>query len=380
MGKALTILGSTGSIGTQALDVVREHPDQFHIVGLSCGRNITLLTQQIHEFTPQMVCVTNETDASELRAEFPTLEVVFGPAGLDELACLDADMLLVAIVGTTALMPTYKAIANGTTIGLACKEVLVSAGDIIMGLAREKGVPILPVDSEHAALKQCLSVVNEDYAQVDKVTLTASGGPFRTWDKAQLSTVIPAQALKHPNWDMGGKITIDSATMMNKGLEIIEAHFLFNLPYDKIEAVIHPQSIVHALAEFKDGNVMAHMGLPDMRFPIQYAMSYPEKHSATWPRMNLAEMSDLTFEPVDYGKFSLFKLALDAGRAGGVSPAVMNAANEVAVGQFLKNEIGFLDITSRVEAALTEFGSRHAITIDDIVALDNEVKSQVARS
>ncbi|MDA1353149.1 MAG: 1-deoxy-D-xylulose-5-phosphate reductoisomerase [bacterium] len=377
MRKAITILGSTGSIGTQALDVIRENRDRFRVVGLSCGQNIALLREQIREFSPEIVGVSEETDAKDLRLEFPKLEVVSGANGLNELAIRRTDMVLVAIVGTTSLMPTYLAIDAGYDIGLACKEVLVSAGDIIMAHATKKQVAMLPVDSEHAALKQCLSLVNGDISQVERVTITASGGPFREWATADLSNVTPELALKHPNWDMGGKITIDSSTMMNKGLEVIEAHYLFDLDFDDIDAVIHPQSIIHALAEFKDGNVVSHMGLPDMRYPIQYAMSYPEKYPSNWPRMRLTELGALTFEPVDFGKFRLFKVALDAGRAGGVAPAVMNAANEVAVGRFLRREIGYLDIIREVENALERFSDRNVSSIQDIVALDAEVKRSI---
>ncbi len=381
MMKRITILGSTGSIGTQALDVVRTHRDRLCVLGLSAGRNINKLLPQIQEFRPQFVAIQDENDLPTVR-EFVrsnaiTCEILAGPEGIETLAIAgQPDMLLVSIVGTAALLPTIKAIQARIPIALAAKEVLVAAGDWVMSLAAELNVPIVPVDSEHAALHQCLA--NVPIEAVERLVLTASGGPFWNRPKATFPAITRAEALKHPNWAMGDKITIDSATMMNKGLEVIETHHLFQLPISKIEVLVHPQSIVHGLVQFRDGNVIAQMGPPDMRLPIQYALTYPDKIGSPWPRVDLTRVP-LAFHAPDLDRFACLKLAYAAAEKGGTFPLVLNAANETAVALFLADQIGFMDIATRVEIAL-EFGSTTPLTrIDDIVALDIDIREKVRR-
>ncbi|MGE4169584.1 MAG: 1-deoxy-D-xylulose-5-phosphate reductoisomerase [Candidatus Margulisiibacteriota bacterium] len=379
--KTLSILGSTGSIGRQTLDIVREFPHQFAIAGLTAGNNIDLFKQQILEFKPKRIGVLTEAAQQTLRAFVADnalhCEVLVGPQGLIDIAAApDNDLLVVAIVGTASLMPTYRAIEAGIPIGLACKEVLVAAGDRIMALAKTKNVPILPIDSEHAALKQCLAGIQEDPNQVDTLILTASGGPFWNRPATKFSTITREEALRHPKWTMGSKITIDSSTLMNKGLEIIEAHQLFGIGYDSIQAVIHPQSIVHALVEFTDGTHLAQLGLPDMRFPIQYALTYPEKWPNPWPKKPLWELGELTFFEPDVSKFPLLQLAFDCGKAGGSLPAVMNAANEAAVHLFLEGKIGYTDIHRCVAKAVETHIALPEPDIETLVALDAETKEK----
>lgn len=376
--KRLTILGSTGSIGTQTLDIIRNNPERYQAIGLSCKGNIKALSKQIQEFRPKQVHIEDETQIKDLQNNFPSLTILTGKQGLIELACTsETDMLIVAIYGTTALHPTTKAIEAGIPIALASKEVLVSAGSIIMPLAKEKNVPILPIDSEHAALKQCLASIKEDITQIEKATLTASGGPFWKTPKTQFENITPKQALNHPSWTMGPKITIDSATLMNKGLELIEAHHLFNIPFEKLDAIIHPTSIIHALAEFKDGTTIAQMGLPDMRFPISYALSYPEKHPNPWPKTELSKLGKLEFHPIPHDKFPLLGLAITCGKTGGTAPAIMNAANEAAVLEFLKGSIKFTDIQKQIETALEKFPQNNTPTLEELIALDQEIKENI---
>lgn len=379
--KNIAILGSTGSIGTQALEVVKAFPEQFSVRALSAGRNMALFQEQLLVFQPAYASVFSENEAVNLRhwvqAQGLNIEVGVGEEGLIGVATYPGiELLLVAIVGTASLVPTYRAILQGIPIGLACKEVLVSAGDILMPLAKAHGVPILPIDSEHAALKQCLAGI-EDFSQVEKLILTASGGPFRGWTRDQLQTVTLQQALKHPKWSMGAKITIDSATLMNKGLEVIEAHHLFGMPFDRIEVTVHPQSIIHSLVEFKDGTLLSQMGLPDMRFPIQYVMTYPEKWSNQWPKTKLSQLTALEFFEPDLVTFPLLKLAFEMGKKGGTYPAVMNAANEAAVHLFLNQKIGFLDIEKIIINALESFSHQATPALQDIVALDTQVKERI---
>ncbi len=374
--KSISILGSTGSIGTQTLEIISAFPDRFRVKGLSAGRNMTLLKEQIALFNPELVCVTCSEDAKILNQEFPSLEVFYGEMGLDTLATTACDLLVVAIYGTTAIRPCYKAISNGQAIGLACKEILVSAGDLMMAKAKACGATILPIDSEHAALHQCLH--ERDMDSVEMITLTASGGPFWEYPLDRFSSIRKEDALKHPNWSMGSKITIDSATMVNKGLEIIEAHHLFGLEYDQMTAMIHPQSIVHAVASFCDGNVIAQLALPDMRIPIQYALSYPEKIVAPWPRLSLIDTPDLSFHEMCYKRFPLFRKALEAGQEGGLMPAIFNAANEKAVLSFLDDKISFLEIEKSIDSALNKFSQQSSPTIDEIIHIDGEVKHYVS--
>ena len=342
--RKITILGSTGSIGTQTLDVVRENKD-ITVVGISAGKNIRLLEQQIREFSPRLAVVWDEEDARALQETVRDLsvKVAWGMEGLLELASMEeADLMVTAIVGMIGLRPTIAAIQAGKDIALANKETLVTAGHLIMPLAREKGVSILPVDSEHSALFQALH--GEKKAQVRKLLITASGGPFRGRSKKELEQVTPADALKHPNWDMGQKITIDSATLVNKGLEVMEARWLFDVDLDQIQVVVQPQSVIHSMVEFCDGAVMAQLGTPDMRLPIQYALYYPDRRPLPGARLDFWKMHELTFERPDTDTFRGLPLAMEAARAGGTMATVFNAANERAVAKFLKEEIRFLDI------------------------------------
>lgn len=342
--RKITILGSTGSIGTQTLDVVRENKD-ITVVGISAGKNIRLLEQQIREFSPRLAVVWDEEDARALQETVRDLsvKVAWGMEGLLELASMEeADLMVTAIVGMIGLRPTIAAIQAGKDIALANKETLVTAGHLIMPLAREKGVSILPVDSEHSAIFQALH--GEKKAQVRKLLITASGGPFRGRSKKELEQVTPADALKHPNWDMGQKITIDSATLVNKGLEVMEARWLFDVDLEQIQVVVQPQSVIHSMVEFCDGAVMAQLGTPDMRLPIQYALYYPDRRPLPGDRLDFWKMHELTFERPDTDTFRGLPLAMEAARAGGTMATVFNAANERAVAKFLKEEIRFLDI------------------------------------
>ena len=352
--KKITILGSTGSIGTQTLDVVRENKD-ITVVGISAGKNIRLLEQQIREFSPGLAVVWGEEDAKVLRDAVRDLpvKVAWGMDGLLELACMEeADLMVTAIVGMIGLRPTVAAIQAGKDIALANKETLVTAGHLIMPLARERGVSILPVDSEHSAIFQVLH--GEERSQVKKLLITASGGPFRGKSKKELEHVTPADALKHPNWDMGQKITIDSATLVNKGLEVMEARWLFDVNLDQIQVVVQPQSVIHSMVEFCDGAVMAQLGTPDMRLPIQYALYYPDRRPLPGDRLDFWKMHELTFEQPDTDTFRGLPLAMEAARAGGTMATVFNAANERAVAKFLKGDIGFLDIYEIIGEAMAQ--------------------------
>ena len=352
--KKITILGSTGSIGTQTLDVVRENKD-ITVVGISAGKNIRLLEQQIREFSPGLAVVWGEEDAKVLRDAVRDLpvKVAWGMDGLLELACMEeADLMVTAIVGMIGLRPTVAAIQAGKDIALANKETLVTAGHLIMPLARERGVSILPVDSEHSAIFQVLQ--GEERSQVKKLLITASGGPFRGKSKKELEHVTPADALKHPNWDMGQKITIDSATLVNKGLEVMEARWLFDVNLDQIQVVVQPQSVIHSMVEFCDGAVMAQLGTPDMRLPIQYALYYPDRRPLPGDRLDFWKMHELTFEQPDTDTFRGLPLAMEAARAGGTMATVFNAANERAVAKFLKGDIGFLDIYEIIGEAMAQ--------------------------
>ena len=352
--RKITILGSTGSIGTQTLDVVRENKD-ITVVGISAGKNIRLLEQQIREFSPGLAVVWGEEDAKALRDAVRDLpvKVAWGMDGLLELARMEeADLMVTAIVGMIGLRPTVAAIQAGKDIALANKETLVTAGHLIMPLARERGVSILPVDSEHSAIFQVLH--GEERSQVKKLLITASGGPFRGKSKKELEHVTPADALKHPNWDMGQKITIDSATLVNKGLEVMEARWLFDVNLDQIQVVVQPQSVIHSMVEFCDGAVMAQLGTPDMRLPIQYALYYPDRRPLPGDRLDFWKMHELTFEQPDTDTFRGLPLAMEAARAGGTMATVFNAANERAVAKFLKGDIGFLDIYEIIGEAMAQ--------------------------
>lgn len=353
MAKNIAILGSTGSIGTQTLEVIKEQPDAFQLEVITAENNADLLIKQAIEYKPNAVVIGNELLYKKVFDALNPLDikVYAGKNSLEQIVEMSSiDMVLTAIVGFAGLKPTINAIKHKKPIALANKETLVVAGDIVTALAKQNRVPILPVDSEHSAIFQCLS--GEIQNEIEKIILTASGGPFRGKDKEFLKSVTPAQALKHPNWEMGAKITIDSASMMNKGLEVIEAKWLFDLTADQIEVVVHPQSIVHSLVQMTDGSIKAQMGLPDMKLPIQYALTYPKRLKTTWPRFSFFNYPSLNFEKPDTENFRNLALAFEALRQGGNMPCVLNAANEVAVQAFLDKKIGFLQISELIEDCL----------------------------
>ncbi|MBA4397013.1 MAG: 1-deoxy-D-xylulose-5-phosphate reductoisomerase [Syntrophus sp. (in: bacteria)] len=370
--KNISILGSTGSIGVNTLNVVLQNEMQFSIVGLAAGRNIDLLKAQIEQFRPMIAAVMDETHALRLKERLPCdckTEILWGPAGYREVARVpEAEMVVSAMVGSAGLAPTLEAIDAGKHIALANKETLVAAGHLVVEKAREKKIQILPVDSEHSAIFQCLQGQREQ--DVRRIILTASGGPFRTFTSTQLEQVTPADALKHPNWDMGRKITVDSASMMNKGLEIIEAKWLFGLDIDRIDVLVHPQSIIHSMVEFVDGSVMAQLGIPDMRIPIAYAMSFPSRMPACGVFLDFLKATPLEFFQPDPERFPCLKLACDAGRAGGTLPVVLNGANEVAVEAFLKEEIKFTQIPVVIAEALSRHRSFSSPIIEEILEAD----------
>ena len=378
--KVLSLLGSTGSIGKNVLDVVRTFPDRFCIAGLSAGKNIEDLAAQVKEFEPECISVADESSVAPLAALLPEKyqdKIFWGSRGNCRVATLDSvDMVISAVVGAVGLLPTLDAIAAGKDIGLANKETLVMAGRLVMQAVQENGVALLPIDSEHSAIFQSLEAGRKN--DVGMIILTASGGPFRTMAQADLPGVTPAQALDHPNWDMGRKISIDSATLMNKGLEVIEARWLFDVAADRIRVVVHPQSIVHSLVEFIDGSVVAQLGIPDMRIPIAYALSYPERIELGLSRLSLSDCGNLSFEKPDYERFPALRLAFDVMEEGGVKPAVLNAANEIAVAAFLDEEIGFTDITRVVAATLAHFECGNDLDLDAILAADTRAR-EVAR-
>lgn len=347
--KNISILGSTGSIGTQTLDIVRSNSD-LKVVSMAARKSIDKLEEQIREFEPELVCAYDEKAAAELRIAVSDInvKVVSGMAGLIEAATYDkAELVVTAFVGMIGIVPTLEAIRARKDIALANKETLVTAGHLVTSLARENGVKILPVDSEHSAIFQCLN--GESHGQLDKILLTASGGPFRNCDIAALKNVTVEAALNHPNWKMGPKITIDSATMVNKGLEVIEAKWLFDVEVDNIQVVVQPQSVIHSMVQFKDGAVIAQLGTPDMKLPIQYAIYYPERRYLSGERLDFAKIQQITFEAPDYKKFRGLELAYEAGRIGGTMPTVLNAANERAVSMFLNHQIGYLDIADTID-------------------------------
>ncbi len=350
--KKIVILGSTGSIGTQTLDVIRNHGD-IEVTAMAVGSNIVLLEQQIREFKPQIVCVWDEKKAKELKQAVTDLavRVVWGMEGLLEVATeKNAEIVVTAIVGMIGIRPTIAAMEAGKDIALANKETLVTAGHIIMPLARQKGVKILPVDSEHSAIFQCLN--GEDKREVHKILLTASGGPFRGRTREEMATVQVKDALKHPNWSMGKKITIDSSTMVNKGLEVMEAKWLFGVEMDQVEVVVQPKSVIHSMVEFEDGAVMAQLGTPDMKLPIQYALYYPHRRFLPGKRLDFWTLNEISFEKPDFENFKALGLAYEAGKIGGTLPTVFNAANEYAVNEFLNRRISYLEIVDMIEKAM----------------------------
>ena len=376
MKRGIAILGSTGSIGTQALEVVRSNPGLFDVEVLTANNNIDLLIRQAFEFVPNVVVISNEDHYDRLKRELSRLpvKVYTGTDALEQVLAMDTvHMVLTAMVGFAGLKPTLAAIMAGKSIALANKETMVVAGKMIMDLAKEKNVAIIPVDSEHSALFQCL--VGEFSHTVEKVILTASGGPFLNMKLSQLEHVTPEQALNHPNWCMGPKISIDSATMMNKGLEVIEAKWLFDLKPEQIEVVIHPESIVHSLVQFSDGSLKAQMGLPDMRLPIQYAMAFPERIPSDFPRFDFADFPKLTFQVPDYKIFRNLALSFRTLERGGNWPCIMNAANEVAVEAFLKEKIGFLQIPDIIEETLEKSSFIEKPDLDDLSGSDRMARA-----
>ena len=373
--RGIAVLGSTGSIGTQALDVIREQGDALHVEVLSAHNNADLLVKQALEFKPNVVVIGNEDKWAQVNDALFDLgiKVYSGAEALEQVVETDGiDMVLTAMVGAAGLKPTMRAIQAGKHIALANKETLVVAGELVMAAARKRGVDIHPVDSEHSAIYQCLA--GEFHNPIEKVILTASGGPFRGRDLASLEGVTKADALKHPNWDMGAKITIDSASLMNKGLEVIEAKWLFDVEPDQIDVVVHPQSIVHSCVQFTDGSIKAQLGLPDMKLPIQYALTYPRRLANTFPRFSFMDYPELTFEQPDTKTFRNLALAFDALRTGGNAPAVLNAANEIAVARFLRDELTFLDLPRVVEHALERVTLMSKPSLDDLVASDAEAR------
>ena len=380
--KPISILGSTGSIGTQTLDIVTQHPDQFRVVGLATGSNVDVLAQQIKQFKPDIAAVCDEEKLPALQERLASLDespiLLGGEAGVAEVARYgDAESVVTGIVGCAGLLPTIAAIEAGKDIALANKETLIAGGPVVLPLVKKHGVKLLPADSEHSAIFQCLQGVPNNGLR--RIILTASGGAFRDWSVEKLGSVTVQDALKHPNWSMGQKITVDSATLMNKGLEVIEAHYLFDLDYDQIDIVIHPQSIIHSLIELQDTSVLAQLGWPDMRLPLLYALSWPERIYTDWEPLDLVKAGDLTFREPDHQKYPCMGLAYAAGRAGGSMPAVLNAANEQAVALFLQERIEFLDIPRLIELVCDRFGSHNTTTpsLEDIRAADQWARRAV---
>ena len=373
--KQIAILGSTGSIGTQTLDVVRQHPNEFSVYALSAHRSLDLLIQQALEFNPAVVCIADEHLYQPLREALSDLpiKVMAGEKAIAEMVTMPAiDVVVAAMVGYAGLRPTIEAIKAKKTIALANKETLVVAGEIICRLAKRHQVSILPVDSEHSAIFQCL--VGEDMHSVEKLLLTASGGPFRTFTYEQMQHVTAAQALQHPNWEMGAKITIDSASMMNKGFEVIEARWLFDIPVEKIQVLVHPQSVIHSAVQFVDGSVKAQLGTPDMRIPIQYALTYPARWLSDVPRLDLFAVKQLTFEEPDMQRFPNLRLAYEAMEKGGNMPCILNAANEVVNLAFREGKCGFLQMSEVIEQTMGTTSFITDPTYEDYVQTDKEAR------
>jgi len=371
--KQIAILGSTGSIGTQALEVIQSNPERFEVYVLTANNQVDLLIQQARQFLPEAVIIANKDLYSKLKdalADLP-IKVYAGSEAIAQIVESEPiDLVLTAMVGYSGLKPTIQAIKAGKNIALANKETMVVAGEIINALANKHQVSILPVDSEHSAIFQCL----EFYNPIEKIILTASGGPFRSFSKEKLSTVTKNQALKHPNWNMGAKVTIDSASLMNKGFEVIEAKWLFNLKPEQMEVVVHPQSIIHSMVQFEDGSIKAQMGLPDMKLPILYAFSYPERLKTNFPRLDFSEYSSLTFEKPDMERFRNLSLAYDAMEKGGTMPCVLNAANEIAVEAFLQDRIGFLEMSDLIEKTMSQSAYIKNPVYEDYVESDAEAR------
>lgn len=377
--KRIAIFGSTGSIGTQALDVIAAHPDRFGVEVLTCNSNEDLLIEQAIKYNPNLVVISDESKYSKVKDKLSStdIKVFAGEKALEEVAGMDVyDLMLAAIVGYAGLKPTLKAIDSGKAVALANKETLVVAGEIVMRMAVEKRVPIIPVDSEHSAIFQCL--VGEMRNPIEKIILTASGGPFLGRKTNYLVNVKREHALQHPNWSMGAKISVDSATLMNKGLEMIEAKWLFNLRPDQIQVLIHPQSIIHSMVQFEDGSIKAQMGLPDMKLPIQYALAFPNRLPNHFPRCDFRKFNNLTFDEPDYRTFRNLTLAIDALNKGGNLPCIMNAANEIAVYAFLRNRLGFIEMTDVVERTMEKVHFIQEPTLEEYFESDGEARHYAA--
>ncbi len=374
--KKISILGSTGSIGTQTLQVIAEHSDDFQIIALGAYQNDRLLEQQIEQFHPQIAVLVDEKAATRLRARYKgNTKILSGETSLLNAADHpEVDIVVTSMVGFAGLKPTIAAIKAGKIIALANKETLVAAGEIIMPLAKQYNSTIIPVDSEHCALLQCLQ--GEKHNQIKQLILTASGGPFRQYTKQQMNNISVGDCLKHPNWSMGQKITIDSATLANKGLEVIEAHWLFDIDYDQIQVVVHPQSIIHSMVEFIDGSIMAQLAAPDMRIPIQYALTYPNRAENSFKRIDFTKLSDLSFHEPNYLNFPALALAYQAGKLGGTMPCVFNAANETAVHAFMQARIAFLSISAIIEAVMNKHDVITTPTLDDIFKTDTWARTE----
>ena len=379
--KRLSVLGSTGSIGMQALEVVRAHPEAFEVVAMAAGRRLDVFAQQVREFRPHLISVASRDGAQELQERLRGLpvKICFGEEGLSEVAAYsDAQLTLLAVVGAMGLKPALAAIRAGKDVALATKEALVMAGALLTAEAAARGVKLLPVDSEHSAIFQCLE--GGGWGALKRIILTASGGALRQVPKERLASVTPEEALNHPVWSMGKKITIDSATLMNKGLEVIEARWLFDIDAQQVDVILHPQSIVHSLIEYVDGSVLAQLAPPDMRLPILYALSYPARLKNAFPTLDLVRVAPLTFEPVDRERFRCLGYAYEAVAMGGTAPAVLNAANEVAVELFLGRQISFGEIPEVIEASLGGHRPGDGDSLDEILAADREVRAQIART
>lgn len=368
--KNIAILGSTGSIGTQTIEVIEAHPDQFKLVAIAAGSNIPLIIEQVNRLKPELVSVGSKEVAEQVKIHIPSqIKLFYGAEGLVEVATYpSADILVTGIMGSIGLKPTLAAIAEGKTIALANKETLVSAGKLVMDKIREHNTILLPVDSEHSAIFQCLQGENKE--QLEELILTASGGSFRHKTREELIQVSLADALNHPNWSMGAKITIDSATMMNKGLEVIEAHWLFDLPFEQIKVLLHEESIIHSMVQFRDSAIMAQLGTPDIRVPIQYALSYPDRLTLQSERLNLAQVGKLHFREMDFKRYPCLQMAYDAGKIGGTMPTVLNAANEIAVARFLQSEISFLHIEKVINLTMEQHSATLQPTLEEIEEVD----------
>ncbi|MEL6129492.1 MAG: 1-deoxy-D-xylulose-5-phosphate reductoisomerase [Cyanobacteria bacterium J06628_4] len=380
--KAITLLGSTGSIGTQTLDIVQHNPDKFRLVGIAAGRNVTLLAEQVRQFKPEIVAIRDESKLADLKDAIadvdPQPQILAGADGIVEVARYgNAEAVVTGIVGCAGLLPTIAAIEAGKDIALANKETLIAGGPVVLPLVEKHGVKLLPADSEHSAIFQCLQGLPE--GGLRRIILTASGGAFRDWPVERLKDVTVADAVKHPNWSMGRKITVDSATMMNKGLEVIEAHYLFGMDYDHIDTLIHPQSIIHSLIETQDTSMLAQLGWPDMRLPLLYAISWPERIFTDWKPLDLAQLATLTFKEPDHAKYPCINLAYEAGRAGGSMTAVLNAANEQAVAMFLDEKIHYLDIPKVIEKVCDRNRDHLTATpsLQDILDADQWARAEV---